>query len=679
VLGLLIVGAAVATALLVAAAARLPSLVSTVLAGYLVLAANVALTTLALSPFREVTTRGLTAAELVLLAGAFALWWFRGRPGLPLAGARTTVREALSDPATALFLVVVGVVLAYELVLGLTVPSNDGDSLSYHLAKAAAWAQHGGVYWIQNAPSVRMNAFQPLAEQENLFLFVATGSSMLIALPQYLAELAIIVAVYGASRRLGFEVRAATCGALLFATFSLVALEATTAQNDLVAASFPAVAACLLLGGGRLEPLLAGTAAGFGLGVKLTTGLVLPVLVWLAFVRGRRNLGWAMAGGVLGFAAFGMWGYVLNIVNTGHLLGSGTGSVENRASPSYPGSVANAFYLMYGTMDVSVLSNGLIDALALAGLVIAAGAAAWGFRRVGLRRALRNAAALTTPFLAPLLVLGASGTLAFVARRWGFPIRGPGGVVEPINASLNKQYTHIANPYFSAFGPVGIVALLAATALTIWAYAVRRVDRRHLVLAAALPCFLVLVSLQTTWNPYLTRFFLVPAVLAAPLLALLLRGRATRVAYLVVAALTVGLTITQDLTKPLDNPYGFGRPWNLTQAQALKTNSRSDYADALIAFDKLVPAEACVGAVLGGQEPAYLLYGPSRRHRVEYLSVDDALIPALRAGIFYVVISTGPNRWVANTFEAAGWQIRPLGGYWLLASHPHAGSGVCAA
>jgi hypothetical protein len=38
------------------------------------------------------------------------------------------------------------------------------------------------------------------------------------------------------------------------ATFALVALEATTAQNDLVAASFTAAAACcLILGGGPVE------------------------------------------------------------------------------------------------------------------------------------------------------------------------------------------------------------------------------------------------------------------------------------------------------------------------------------------------------------------------------------------------------------------------------------------
>ena len=596
---------------------------------------------------------------------------------LRLPGRAPRSREVVFNPFTALFLVVVLLVLAYELLLVLTVPPNNADSLAYHLAKAAAWAQHGGYYWIPNAPTVRMNAFQPLAEQQIFFLFVATGRGALYALPQFLAELAILVAVYGTARRLGFEVRAAACSAFLLATFSLVALESTTAQNDLVAASFPAVAACLLLGTGRLEPALAGAAAAFGLGAKLTTALALPVLIWLAFTRGRRHLATAVAGGVLGFVALGMWGYVLNAANTGELLGSETeeGDVLNRAPPSYPGSVANAFYLMYSTMDLGVLSNRLIYALALTGLLAAVGAAAWALRRSDTRRATGDAAGVATPFLAPLLLVGAASALAFVSRQWGFPIRGPGGIAE---TGYFRPSTRIANANYSAFGPVGIVALLAATALTIWNYVRRRADMRHLALASALPSFLILMSLQTTWNPFLVRFLLVPTVLAAPLLAGLFRSGATTAAYLAVAAITVGLTITHDQAKPLENAYG--RPWQLSQVQALEVN-RNPYqvpiAEALAAFDKLVPPHACVGAVLDAWEPSYLFFGRKLQHHVTYLSVDDALAAAFRDALGYVVITTGTNRGAADTFEQAGWRVQPLGGLWLLASAPHAGTGTC--
>src|SRR4051794_27476920 len=197
---------AVATAMLAALALRLPRLVSTLLAAYLAYVANVAVVVLVLSPFREVTRGGLALAEAVLLAAAAGGWWLRGRPAPPLASARVAARELLSDPVTLIFLGAVLVLLGYEALLASS-PPNNGDSLTYHLSRAAAWAQSGGWHWIGNAPEVELTAYQPLAEQQLLFVFVATGSGILYALPQYLAELAVLVAVYGSARRLGFDVR----------------------------------------------------------------------------------------------------------------------------------------------------------------------------------------------------------------------------------------------------------------------------------------------------------------------------------------------------------------------------------------------------------------------------------------------------------------------------------------
>jgi hypothetical protein len=674
----LLIASAVATSFLFAAAIRSPSMVTTLLAAYLAFVANLVLTGLVLSPIHQVTRGGLALAEVVLLAAAFATWWARGRPRLPLGPARAALREVVSSPVTAVFLVFVLGLLAYELVLGLTVPVNNGDALAYHLAKAAAWAQHGGYYWIPDAPTVRINAFQPLAEQQLLFLFVATGNGALNAIPQFLAELAILVAVYGASRRLGFGVRPAASGAFLLATFSLIALEAPTAQNDLVAASFPVVAACLLLGRGRLEPALAGAAAAFGLGAKLSTGLVLPILVWLAIARGRRTFGWGVVGGLVGFVAIGMWGYVLNAVHSGEILGADTATVENRASPAYPRSVANAFDLMYGMMDASVLSSRLIHALAIAGIVIGLAVGVLVFTRRGLRRGIEEGAGVAVPFLAPLLVIGGAGVIAFIADVWGFPIRGSGGIAEFLEANLNQEYGRIANEDYSAFGPVGIVALLLAVALTVWAFVRGRVDQRHLAFAAALPFFLVVISLVTAWNAFLIRFFAVPAVLAAPLLARLFRGQLTTAAYFAVAAIAIVLTLDKVHTKPFTSPYGFGHPWQVTQVESLRANSRNEVADGYEALQRVVPEDACLGAVLDVWEPSYLLYGPDLKRRVVYLPPGDALATAYRKGLFRVIVTTGDHASVIDAFSGSGWKVQSLGGFWMLATEPGVEGRGCA-
>ena len=132
------------------------------------------------------------------------------------------------------------------------------------------------------------------------------------------------------------------------------------------------VAACLLLGDGRLEPALAGAAAAFGLGAKLTTGLVLPILVWLALARGRRDArAGASPAALVGFVGDRHVG--LRAQRRPHRATcSAPAPAPSRTAPrpSYPRSVANAFYLLYGMMDASVLSSRLIHVLAIAGVVI---------------------------------------------------------------------------------------------------------------------------------------------------------------------------------------------------------------------------------------------------------------------------------------------------------------------
>jgi hypothetical protein len=653
VIAAVLIGLALGVAALAALSLRLPSLLTTLLAGYLALVGNLALVTWALSPFDAVTRSGLLVAEAILLATAGAAWWARGRPGVPLAGVRAACARIAGDPVTVIFLVVLFAALAYELVLAVTVPPNNFDSLTYHLSRAAAWKQHAGIHWIANAPSDRLNEFQPLAEQEILFLFVAAGSGVLYALPQYVAQLAILAAVYGASRRLGFDQRAAACSAALLATFSLFALEATTAQNDLVAASFPVIAACLLLGGGSIEAVLAGVALGIGLGVKLTTLLTWPVLAWLVWMGGRRTVVRTLAGGAGAFLAVGVWGYVLNLIHTGHVLGHGGGRVDQSVSPSFVTATHTFVRIVYRTLDLGKLANWQIWVFAGAG--IAAGAAvAIVARRRG------AAASVAVPLVTPALVLGLAPVIAWITRLIHIPAQDP-----IFGFSLNRD----ASEDFSAFGPLGALALISVPILVAVAY---RADRRQLALAVALPSYLILLGLYAQYNIWVVRFMIVPAALAAPLFGHLFRGRAATAALVAVASLTVFYTLELDVTKPL-----VGRtplPWTFTQEDALRQSPAEptgrNAAAALIAYKRLVPEGACVGAVLDPDEWSYPLWGPKLQNRIFFLPSPKALETAIRHDLGYVVVSTGANAPVAGQFSSAGWKTEHLGTYWTLAVAP---------
>src|SRR2546423_4271362 len=96
---------------------------------------------------------------------------------------------------------------------------------------------------------------------------------------------------------------------------SLVALESTTAQNDLVAASFPIAAAFFLLRREPLGALLAGLALGVGLGSKLSIALAFPVLALLAWRGGPPAAPPLVGRGLLRPPAPRRRGYLLNVVH----------------------------------------------------------------------------------------------------------------------------------------------------------------------------------------------------------------------------------------------------------------------------------------------------------------------------------------------------------------------------
>ena len=427
-----------------------------------------------------------------------------------------------------------------------------------------------------------MNEFQPLAEQQILFLFVATGSTAVYALPQYVAELVILAAVYGAARRLGFGVRASACGAALLATFSLVALQATTAQNDLVAASFPIAAASLLLCGGSPEAVLAGVAVGLGLGVELTTALALPVLLWLARTPHRRNLKLGVAGGVLGFLLAGVGGSCLTL-STPATCSARPGSnrehgvtVLRRDDPKNSPPRRSACR-SFGGSELGGCSAG------------------------------RRARSLLPQQRSPqhdTETIGSGGRCD--GGRGGAPTAGPGARPGDDAHPRRRPAASSARPTRITAGFVGIgtFALFAAPISTV--IAVKRRDSRPLALALALPSYMVLLALYAAYNIWITRFLVVPVVLTAPLFARLFHSRPATAACSWSPGSPSGSTLAHDATKPLGG--ALGRPWNLTQAQVLAegpaTQEEQSVAGSLVAHQHVVPERVCVGAVLGPDEPA---------------------------------------------------------------------------
>ena len=151
--------------------------------------------------------------------------------------------------------------------------------------------------------------------------------------------------------------------------------------------------------------------------------------------------------------------------------------------------------------------------------------------------------------------------------------------------------TRSANEDLSGFGPLGPALLVGAPLALALSAPARGADRRRIALALALPVYIVLLALTAKYNIWITRFLIVPVVLTAPLFGGIFRNRLAALAAIAVAGATIGLTLADDANKKLDGR--FGRPWNLSQVQALEEFAAQPtgkiVAASLAAYDRLVP------------------------------------------------------------------------------------------
>ena len=228
----------------------------------------------------------------------------------------SALRRALEDPLCAVLGVAVLVAFGYAVVLGLSTPQNDFDTIVDHLWRAAVWRENEAVGYPRCDCAPYVNAYPPHGEMGVLATTVLGGADRYVALVQASAFVALAVGVVGVARGLGLSRREALLGALLVATLPVIALQASTAQNDLVVASFLVAAVALLLDTGRGAPWLAGGATALAVGTKVTAVFGIPILLVVAFLAASTRRGQRLTGVLVGAAAGAYW-YVVNWAEAG--------------------------------------------------------------------------------------------------------------------------------------------------------------------------------------------------------------------------------------------------------------------------------------------------------------------------------------------------------------------------
>ena len=202
-------------------------------------------------------------------------------------------------------------------------PVNEWDSLGYHVARAMFWQPGAAARLRRRAPSsrgstsTRRTPRSGSSRRSSSRAATATSRS-----PSSPPTRALAIGVAALARRIGLGVPEAIFGALAFATLPIVAVQASSALNDLVVASFLVAAAVFALRPGNASLVLfAARARARARHEVHRRSSPYRRSCWSPLL-GRTPRDWprlALAG--LGGAALGSAWYVVNLVETGEFDG----------------------------------------------------------------------------------------------------------------------------------------------------------------------------------------------------------------------------------------------------------------------------------------------------------------------------------------------------------------------
>jgi hypothetical protein len=263
--------------------------------GFGLLVAWQAVVVAALSPFAAVNGVSLAAAS-VIPPGAVILLARRGAGGVPGAAARGTRSLVWAARAYgwvgALVIPLAGLL---AVVAAAYAPSN-WDSMTYHLARVAHWLQNGSVAPYETG-ILRQNVLAPGAEYVLLGLQAAARSDRLANGPQLLAWLLVAGSSAPLARLAGAPRAVAAWAGPIVATAPMLVLQATSTQNDLIAAALAVAVVAASLPflhptprAAGADVLLLGAVIAAGFLVKVTTIVCTAPVIVAALVGGARAI-----------------------------------------------------------------------------------------------------------------------------------------------------------------------------------------------------------------------------------------------------------------------------------------------------------------------------------------------------------------------------------------------------
>jgi hypothetical protein len=546
----------------------------------------------------------------------------------------------------------------YAVVLGLATPQNDFDTLVDHLWRAGLWFQdaRAGVPDCACAPYV--NAYPPHAELGVLATMALGGSDRYVALVQGAAYVALVAGVVGVARGLRLGRSESLVGALLVATLPVIALQASTAQNDLVVASFVVAAVVFLLDRRPIVPVgflldrggggavwLASAATALAVGTKLTALVAVPLLLVVAFVAAPVGRASRVAAVVAGTAVGSYW-YVVNWARAGSWdAGFPSIDVDRSPAPTVARMLRSSIQLVElpGAVGRDRWLYAVTAALVLAVVVLVS-------RRAGTSRAVWIGAAAAALAVLPVLVPDLRRYLDQAYRDlWQALGR------DDLAVEVGRDIT-ISASNVTWYGPLG--ALLLAAGLVVAVVAARRgvIPRVGVLLAFAPVYWIVALSVALFYQDAAGRFLMAPVALAGATWGLAVRSRPAAWGLAGIAVTALALAVLNDTKRPSGVPL-LERPapasyWSVPRWQAQGAEA---HVPELIRFvDARVPTDARVGLAITPSDVGYVFFGPRLDRRLDLLHAGAGDAP----GAGWVFVSPAARTTTAPRL-CAGWRRLP--------------------
>jgi 4-amino-4-deoxy-L-arabinose transferase-like glycosyltransferase len=563
------------------------------------------------------------------------LVWLRAgkpHPWLPLQGWRIKYEYQWirREPVLAMLILSITLSYAFALVQVIFIPQNNMDSLSTHLSRIGFWLQHGSFFPWQT-PMLNQVWYPVNAQLQTYWTLLFLGSDRMVGSVQWLAALISGIGVFGMARLLGYHKRPSAFAALIFLSFPLVALQATTTQTDLVTMAFFIPAVYFLIFG-MIENqssllTLSAISIGLGIGVKKSYFILLPVLAVIAFLivlqYGKRTwkplLLWSF-NLLVAVALLGSYIYVINWKNFGDPFGSNyIETVIDTSQNRYetPTKLDFARASRHLSTHISVVNDANPGRNILLELVYNTPRLLYqALDTSGLPRPLDGYSHKVKMRLAQAFFKA----IGFEEIE-GAAYTASGHVFSFSDKNINEE-SH------AWYGPLSVLLIFPALLIQSWR-GIRQRDWLMLGPSLALLVFVPLeIVLRPGWDPFQGRYFAPLVALCAPLMAIWFKEKGSSVHEWVISILAVVILAVTLLYNPSKPTLGkFADEFHVWSNGRIfvQTIQRKKDRGVYYMVEEFVPADSTLGYFVPGFILDYPFFGEHLIRRLVPLSVPSQI------------------------------------------------------